>query len=234
MPKTQIIGFFFLGVLGAFGGGKAWAGCPRDPHFNRASVIHVTSQPLQPTYYHDRSTSQIESLWHAKFKSPRSREPGLTMAESEIKTNYDFRIEQRGRQADYCFWVESLDLEFSYIRMDVFISSQYPEGSCEYNAVLNHENQHVAINLRVFEKYKKIMLRALRRNLRIPTRANPISVASPEEEKRLITRKIDNIANPVFYRFKRELVAANAKIDTAKSYRRIQAQCSNWQFEYRP
>jgi len=140
-----ICGFFVMSSEKLFA-----AGCLGNPRFKRSSIIHFTSTPVKTVYSHDLATSQIEALWQSRYKTPRMREPGLTMAEAgyELKTRYRYERSRHGNQEKYCVWAESVDIDFSFKRMDVYISSQYPAGSCEYNVILKHENQHVAINKR--------------------------------------------------------------------------------------
>jgi hypothetical protein len=227
-----IIPLFLFWVAWCLGGGMGLAACPGDPHFDRTSILHVTSVPVPTSYFHNLSTSQIEALSRVRLKMPTMREPGLTWMEHQLKTDYKYEGATRGSRASYCIWAVSLRLDFSFTRMDVYLSNQYPVGSCEYNVILGHENQHVAINTRTFEKYKRLMLQALRKTRTIPTPANPLSVRSMEEGRAIIGARVDHIVMPLYDRFKRELVRENAKIDTPQSYRRLQAQCKKWGYSY--
>jgi len=204
------------------------AGCPKDAHFNRASVFHVTSPPVQVLYNHDLSTSQIEAMRNAHLSRAGLHNPGLTEAEEELHNNFEIRAFQNSKGGSICLWVDSVDLEFSYVKMDVYISSQYREGSCPYNAILAHEKQHVAINQRVLLKYKVLMGLALKMNRDIPTKANPLSVRSVENGKKLIQDRISRIVNPLYELFQREVRQENAKIDTRENYHRVQARCRDW------
>jgi hypothetical protein len=46
----------------------------------------------------------------------------------------------------YCVYLSEVNAEYGYRSHDVFVASEYRPGTCEYNAILDHENQHVAIN----------------------------------------------------------------------------------------
>jgi len=206
----------------------ALAGCPGDPKFDPHSVLHLASTPLQPRYFHNVSTAQIESMRHAQFHNKMMHNPGLTLAEQELKSDYQMGGMRRGRTGEYCIWVESLSLDFSYKRMDVYISSQYPEGSCQYNVILGHENQHVDINNRTLQIYYSMMRKALWNARSIPTKAKPLPVRSLSQGKAILTRRINGILNPLNERFKKAVRAENAKIDTIANYRATQAKCSSW------
>ena len=207
---------------------NAVSACPGDPHFDRRSVIQFTGDALPPTYFHNYSTAQIESMRHIRIHSGLQHNPGLTLAEHQLKTDCQIGSLTHGRGKGVCVWMESLQLYFGFNKMDVFLSSNYAEGTCPYRIVLWHENQHVAINTRVFKKYRALMERAVRRERSIPTKGNPLSVGSLQQGKAVITAKIGRIVNPLYARFKNEVAAENAKIDTPANYRRTQALCKEW------
>lgn len=209
-------------------GGLSAFNCPTDPAATLLSVVHLTSKPIPIRYFHDHSTAQIEAMRHMFFHSNMMHNPGLTQAEHGLKTNFKLQGLQHGRNGPICVWVESVDIDFSWRRMDVYISSQYGRGSCPYQVILDHENQHVAINTRTFEKYRALMLQALRGATDIPTKAAPLVVQSLQGGKALITQRIDRAVMPLYEAFQRELLAENAKIDTLENYRRTQARCAQW------
>ncbi len=221
----------FLVVLGIFlvlGGLKAFAQCKADPMFDRTSVIRVTSRPIQPTYYHDHSTRQIEAMRHQKLHLRNMHEPGLTLAEHELKTDFRIGGMRRSDSRRVCVWLESVNVDFSFTKMDVFISSQYGEGSCPYQVIRDHENQHVAINLGALKEYRDKMERALKGDLSLPTKADPLSVSSLGQAKKILASRIKGIVDNLYSGFKREVLEGNARIDTLENYRRTQAKCQKW------
>lgn len=44
----------------------------------------------------------------------------------------------------YCVFLESVDATIGFKDFDVVIDRKYPKGSCEYNAILEHEKHHIA------------------------------------------------------------------------------------------
>jgi hypothetical protein len=57
-------------------------------------------------------------------------------------------------------------------------------------------------------------------------------VSSVQRGEALIAQRVDRVVMPIYDRFQKEVVSQNAKIDTRKNYRRLQAHCKNWQYEY--
>jgi hypothetical protein len=219
MFNKKIIFLSLFSLSWCLGGEKAFAG----PTF----FIQVTNTPIQPRYFHNYSTSQIESMRHTRFHNNMMHNPGITVAEHELKTDYQLGGIQRGG-GQYHVWAESVHVDFSYNQMDVYVSSQYPEGSCPYQVILWHENQHVSINTRALAQYKNLIESALKRSRNIPTKAHPIMARSMNEGGKIIAARINQIVTPLYSKFKMVVLRENAKIDTIANYRRTQAKCKQW------
>jgi hypothetical protein len=199
-----------------------------DENLQSTIIIQVTSRPVSAKYFHNLNTARIGAMRRQRFHYKGMHNPGITLAEHELKTHYQIGGLKHGRRGPYSVWAENVHLDFSYIRMDVYISSQYAVGTCPYNVILDHENQHVAINTTILTQYKDLMQKALLSDRTIPVKTNPLSVASLPRGKALIAARINNIVRPIYERFKKELLAENEKIDTLENYRRTQAKCQNW------
>ena len=202
--------------------------CDGDRHFNPKSVFRVATHSAQVLHFHNYTTAQIEQMRNVKFHNKLVHSPGVTLAEHEFKMDYQIGGLEHPNGDGFCIWVDSVDVSFSYAQMNVYVSSQYPEGSCPYRVILNHENQHVAIDKRVLDKYRARIERALKRSRSIPTKAHPMSVISMNNGKAVIADRLNRIVDPILAAYKKEIIRENGKIDTPASYRRTQALCNNW------
>jgi len=202
--------------------------CDGDQHFDPRSVIHVVTDPVQVLYFHNCTTAQIEQMRHLKFHNKLLHSPGVTLAEHEFKMDYQIGGLEHPNRDGFCVWVDSLNISFSYSQMNVYVSSQYPEGSCPYQVILNHENQHVAIDQRVLAKYRARIERALWKSRSIPTKARPLTVISMNNGKAIIESRLNRIVDPILAGYKKEITRENGKIDTPANYRRTQALCRDW------
>jgi hypothetical protein len=125
----------------------------------------------------------------------------------------------------FCMWVESGDVEFSRVKMDVYITSNYAEGSCEFEVVRAHEETHVAIYERVFDKYLARMEAALSQDRRTPMQGNPFLARSRRSGKAALSTILDDLVNGLFADFNSESQRENAKLDTPERYRAESAKC---------
>jgi hypothetical protein len=205
-----------------------FAACPGDPKFNRASLAVFSSPPLAPVLHHNLNTSQIEALRPGRAPSGGLHNPGLTIAEQTMKTDYRIGGSKNSRSKHYCVWAESVKVEFHYTKMDVYVSNQYAKETCAYKVILDHENQHVAINQRVLAKYLAFMKAALKRDRTIPTKANPLAASTLESGRAAIAARVERVLQPLDRQYMKEVRAENAKIDTLANYKKTQAKCKEW------
>jgi len=149
---------------------------------------------------------------------------GLTVA--ELGTQYDTKFYYREAQSGgHCVALAEAKFSVGYDGITIYISSEYPEGSCEYNTILAHEQEHVRINQEILRAYEGKFKEALRRVLR----GKKVIFAHQKEEARSayvleLRRQLKSVVA--------EMAAARARkngaIDTEDSYRRLSAQCDNW------
>ena len=67
---------------------------------------------------------------------------GLTLADSRYELKTATKIYDLG-YGRYCAVLNQVHLFLGYRDIDVYISSKYARGTCEYHSILNHENTHV-------------------------------------------------------------------------------------------
>ena len=181
-----------------------------------------------PVYSHALDTSQIEAL--AKTSGGENFHVyGLTTANYKMDTLYEVNGHKNWFRSGYAMWVDDLQVEFSYTTIDVYVTDAYTEGSCEYQATLDHENQHVAIHKRIYAEYQKKLQDAVADAAKeIPLSSRPITVGSWDEGKDQVGKMVSAVVDPVFDQFKSELETEQGKIDTPESYRGLNQRCQNW------
>ena len=125
----------------------------------------------------------------------------------------------------YCVLPTKIDVKMGYPLFEILIDSRYRRGSCQYNVILDHENEHVDLHLQALERFRPWLESQI---LNEASRIKPIIVRSPDKAVRhfssiltgrikLATKKLSNAA-----------ARENAEIDTVQSYKEIQAQCQKW------
>lgn len=192
-----------------------------------AGIQYVFHFP-DPVYSRALSTSQIETLSQSDPLSEHYHVYGLTQAGFSTGTLYEVNWSKKWFKNEYRMWVDNLRVEFTYDTLNVFVTSAYSEGSCEYQATLDHENQHVAIHRQLYLQYQKKFEDAVGQAADIPLESHPVTVSSLEEGKKEIGEKISAVLDPVFDKFKDELQQEQGKLDTPENYSMLKQQCQHW------
>ena len=127
----------------------------------------------------------------------------------------------------YCMWVTGFDIVMRYHRVDIFVAREYPWGSCPYNAILMHEDEHVAVARKNLNKYAPRVEKALASNL-MPTGRNPALFDSLEQAGDYILDLSTELLDPVYESMLTALQKAQKAVDSPESYARVRRRCKNW------
>jgi hypothetical protein len=182
----------------------------------------------EPTYSHALSTSQIEGLARSSPDGEHYHVYGLTQAGFSLETRFDVDWSKRWFKDEYRVWVKNLRVEFEYNTLNVYVTNAYAEGSCEYQATLEHENQHVAIHRSLHDKYEKIFQDKIGSSLEIPLESRPVTASAFEAGKDQVTEIISRVTDPLFQQFRDELEVEQGKLDTPENYANLKARCQHW------
>ncbi len=194
--------------------------CPSDPAIDHDIELKIDIP--EPRVHHDLSIAELD---RRVPHGPGQRVLGLADAGLEFGWSARFEWQQRG--AGYCFWVRHTELAIRQPSPDIYVAREYRRSSCAYKAILAHERQHISISRKLINRYLP-RLRWVLTSLRIPTGARPVFVASAEVAKAEIRALMKELADPLFREMVEALRAAQAKLDSPASYRRLRKKCKRW------
>jgi hypothetical protein len=175
------------------------------------------------TVRHDLSRAQLGLL---AFHGPTDRVLGVTASNlrATSATHYNHRpLEGEGT----CFWVDHIDIELHYEALDIYIASNYDPGSCQYQAILIHENKHAAVARAYLDDYVEV-IRSVLTSLAIPKARSPRLVGSVTAAQEQTQATVQSLLEPVIARLRKTMEAAQSRIDSAAEYRRVEKQCARW------
>jgi hypothetical protein len=167
----------------------------------------------------------IDDLSEMSFHGPKARVLGLTNTELEFGWHVQFAAVPVGNA--YCFWVDRVDLSLGYPSPDIYVAREYRPGSCPYRAVLQHEEEHVAITRRIMEHYAPRLETALT-SLLIPTGTRPKVVDSAEDAKGEMQALMKELVDPIYREMMAKLRQAHGELDSPRSYREARKRCPQW------
>lgn len=174
-----------------------------------------------------KSVPKSEIVSFQKLNNPE-KTLGVTVANIQIK--YDFDFDRYKVRDGVCVNLSKMNFFVGYPVLNVLIDEKYEKGSCEYNAIKQHEKEHIAIYQRELKYYGNLLIEELR---------NAVSDISPmfflkNISQAKVRAKIDDIItkNPNILLIKQKLeksvVDGNMAFDSEEEYLRVNSQCKNW------
>ncbi len=142
----------------------------------------------------------------------------------EITLRTQFNILQATQGAAACLGLQSLDMTLVYDPI-IYISSDRPRGSCEYNAALEHEYKHHNTDLLVLRQAVPLLRAAAQRSissLRLPLQTQTSQLAQAREQ---LQQQITDQLNLEMDRIEKQRNQRQALIDTPAEYQRVASIC---------
>lgn len=182
---------------------------------------------VQPTYHTNLSIQDVRQLYTVRgqrISRAHTNAIGLTYAEISLGLSASTRSVPRQR-GGYCVYLEEVQADFGFDRVDVYVGREYPRGTCEYRTILDHENEHVAINNSAVRGYGPRLRQSLEREL---GRLKPLFTTTVRTGARQIVEDLRQRIQPMMDAFQREQRRRNAAIDTDANYGALQELCLDW------
>ena len=181
----------------------------------------------EPQYVYGLDTAGIREIvgdlrgyvagpWHLPL--------GLTVTELGMGFETEFYV-RKTQGGGYCVALAEAKVTVGYRDLRVYISSDYAEGTCEFDAILAHEQEHLRIDRGVLEDYKtkfQALLRRLRRGKKV------VFVHRKSAARSAYILHLRRQFKPLVAEMQAVRARKNGAIDTKENYRRVLAQCDNW------
>jgi hypothetical protein len=203
----------------------AQTGCA--PYREAITVDFQTRQP-RPTLNNTLNVTSLQNLMRGKGTPPagggHADALGVTYSTPEFDIEASTRI-VGGDRRPACVYLTKVRVEFGFRDMDVYVASEYPSGTCEYKAILDHENQHVAINTQALRTHAPRLRLALERIL---GEEQPVRTNDPNRVTQQILDRISRRMDEYLRAFYAEMDSRNGALDTASNYEAIGNICRDW------
>ncbi len=149
---------------------------------------------------------------------------GLTTSRLAGRASYTFtKVERRDGRSEGCVALRSVSARLANEDVTILVDRRYPEGSCEREAILAHEREHVRIGrdtLREWEGGARDRLGA------VAERWGGRWLGPGGE--RALSDALDAAVSDLVARVEADAARGNARIDTPASYAEVQRRCRSW------
>ncbi len=171
------------------------------------------------------------NLTHKDFEkyspTPMSRiVRGLTVGELGVSYGADGRVFKH--KDGYCAGVKKVDFYIGYDNFKVFIDKKYKRNTCEFRAVKEHEDEHVAIFNEAVEFFAPDIKKAIKKAV---AEIRPEKVYSQARAQQVFDKQANEVLRkiqPLLKHVNKKIIEKQSLIDTDESYRKVQRKCKNW------
>jgi len=205
------------------------AGAYGCPQMAAGPVIMQTSNGT-PRYYYHIPSAQLATLNTGGAK-PQHLGPNYViggLTHGKINTTYSIQMSGKpmpGSSA-YCVSIEQITVTLDY-QPDVYIASEYKPGSCQYNVTMQHEVQHVNLELITLNEFIPRIQAHVRQTVQSlpplpPTQAQDVPRVRDWISAQVNTAVQQSLAQMIQVRDSRQ-----GGIDTPQEYARLAAACAH-------
>lgn len=202
---------------------RAWT-CPSE-----AATVQVTPVTGEIQLDRSKSTHDLTHMQAGGAIRDGHHVNGLGGGSIGLEGRASFKILQRGQRA--CIWLQSINARF-FAYPSIHIARNFPRGSCEYSAVLEHEMKHVDALIDFHTEYTGIFERELQLIAKRIYPKGPIPAAHIENTQDQMNDRISREIKSFNDRILPILEQRQNAIDTPEEYARVTAQCRNWHRYY--
>lgn len=203
------------------GGDAAGRVNPGRSRFHRFRV-QTTAVPVE--IRHGLSQKEIARLPGAAGSGLKTQ--GLSTIKHGMATHTRFST-ATGTKAVYA-WFDDVILEVAISSIVIHIPREYPQGSCEYEAVLEHERGHGRVAREQAADLARKLERALAASEGIPTRFDPVITTDFAAAAEQLKAAIATIAGPIYDRYEKDDAEAQERLDHPDPYDAVYRKCSGW------
>jgi hypothetical protein len=208
------------GFLSTFPVATAWAHCQATP-VAPSFTLDILTPPV--TYKLDEATETL---------SARARENGTALGRGSrllglTVNQYDVRIDvavDRSRETGgRCATLQNVTITAAP-DLEVLVDGRFKSGSCQQRAIIQHENEHVAVFREALAYYEPAMADALRR-AKLPTALPDLADRDPAGSYSTMIR---DVMDPILDAVRDRTQEANNRIDTPSHYAAVFRRCASW------
>ncbi len=213
----------FVLVVGCYSSFASADDVLRNSMLHNMAQVNIAKDLGRVVYDHSKSRSQFASVAGKGFSKNTL---GVTISKLQIDGTTETNISKV--PGGYLVYITDVNMQLFYGDIVVLIDKKYPVGSCEYNAIIAHENKHVGIARMVIDFYAPYVKKEIERIIKDIEPVVVRSNASTSSVNFRFSTEIQNRLKPMMALIQDQLEKGNAMQDTPEIYAQDTAGCSNW------
>ncbi|MDH5749345.1 MAG: hypothetical protein OEY85_08540 [Rhodospirillales bacterium] len=206
-------------VIGA-GASSASAECPARKSLPQ---LEISLGYAKPDYNNTLSVQTLKRLSKKKFG--RLHPIGLTLTTLQHSADLRFQTINNSQTGKTCTYLDRVRVRVSYVNTQVYIARKYKPGSCQFEAVLDHENTHVRIYNDSLSRAQPNIRNLIRKSLNA---LKPVETSAPEMARKKIQFQLEKALSASLKNMETTVSAAQKQIDTPSNYAKTEGKCRSW------
>lgn len=163
------------------------------------------------------------------FHSASGPHTVLGLAGGKVGTSFEASFEVKPVTGNlYCLNLKKIDAML-FAKPQVHIAKNFKRGTCEYNAVLKHEEKHVTTLIRAHKEY----IPHYRKHLRVTSKKvpvlQPMTLHEANQKKYVLIEQIKKDLQSYLDKITEDVAQRQRKVDSEKEYRRVWDRCKKWE-----
>lgn len=191
-----------------------------------------------PVFHFDKSLAQLSRInrtdlvnrWATTPDRKAWVEGAYTEGMASGKQSYESQSLMNGISysgyGDYCPFFEAINIRIEY-KTDIYVANDYPQDSCEFQSIVEHEFRHHRTNQRVVQKY----IAKLKNDLpKMTDQMEAVGYVHYTKIKPRFAMMREGMSDAIqIYNdaMSKEIDSENAKIDTLEEYKLEGSRCKN-------
>ena len=202
----------------------AYAASPGCPDRDRTPIINVRTTDAGVQYEYGLSSEEIMHVGGSNANITANTR-GLTYIRLQTRASFSVVTLTNGKTK--CAFPASVDVFIGYeLPQYVYIDKRYAPGSCQFEVIRNHENEHVRINRETLA----LIVSVIRKGLTDAVMNNgyPIVVPSADAGNQAITGNLEEVFKSYIAAHIQQRNTMNAMMDTPQNYAATSRLCPYW------
>jgi hypothetical protein len=150
---------------------------------------------------------------------------GLMSGKMEYKSGIQISTVRYPTSRVSCLWIDKVIVDI-VIDPTIHISSDYPKGTCRYNAILEHEHKHVAIDRKVVIDHLDRIRSATANAVTKVGMVGPKADETADDFKKKMTEYVQGAIKGAADAMYADRVKRQKALDNKEEYDRVSAKCA--------
>lgn len=198
-------------------------------HLKKAPQITITATDTTVKYDHTKTQAQLDNFQvdtiNPYGEEVQSHVGGLMSGEVSISENMRFATESYPMINAGCLYIDRVNVEL-HINPTIFIARDYPKGGCMYNAVMEHEKKHIAVDREIVNKYSTLIINSLNTSLKqVGYAQGPFSLQQMPSVQEKMKQTVHGVIKLYSAKMSEERRARQQKVDSIQEYDRVSNMC---------